>query len=601
MVLWIGPLTDSCGWFVNCKLQWYAHDSFAQDLWMPKIGRVDSPLDCDFQSRNTCLAHPTAVPVPSNALKKNLLVLAMLAASVGVLFYLWTLNYNKLGSFYDYSIMANAAGKYAAGLRPVRDFASPLQTFPIWLAHACEILFGPRYLALAYGNLFLSLGLFFVVVHFARKAFSFPVAVLTGMAVPVASSLQHGIIWYNSIGLLLLSAIALKCADLLRARAIRSSDAIWVTSLLLLLGMTKMNFYALAISTAGFFTLTRALSAPRFRNGKKITALAIVAAAVCIAPPIVETLANHTSLSTWVRQVILIPTSSRVGGLRWMLTSAFYTKELNRWWPGTVLQGSVLFCLVVYVFLICFAILQFREDGRRGYKDLSARLGLIFLFWASTVLLVLTNIDIESLSLSFCLVGVIAMRLSGRFPGAKLERSLQASAIVLATYFLLVGGVSLARHSRISYLANGFPGETIPSNGEPAYLRGVELSHQSAGRLAVIDYVLKSNSGVPVYWGPGLEIMNRIHGGVNEPAFPLWYQSYTTVSESSTPGLVDAIERSGAGLVVVDPFWFEYYGVIPDGLRAYLWRDWDLEEWDYWLIVFRKREPGQYNTGSATP
>jgi hypothetical protein len=594
-------MRDTWVWLITCKLQRYAHFSFAQDLWIQKVGTVDRPLDCDFRSRTTCLADLADAPISSNILKKKIFALAMLATSVGVLFYLWTLNYNKLGSFYDYSIMANAAGKYAAGLRPVRDFASPLQTFPIWLAHACELLFGPRYLALAYGNLLLSLGLFFVVVHYARKAFSFPVAMLIGMAVPVASSLQHGIIWYNSIGLLLLSAIALKCADLLRARAIRSSDAIWVTSLLLLLGMTKMNFYALAISTAGFFALERVLSAPRFWSGKKIAALAIVAAAVCTAPPIIETLANHASLSAWVRQVILIPTSSRVGALRWMLTSVFYTKELNRWWPGTVLQGSVLFCLLVYVFLTCFAILQFREDGRRGFKNLSARLGLILLFWASTVLLVLTNIEIASLSLSFCLVGVVAMRLSGRFPGTRLERSLQSSAIVLAMYFLLVGCVSLVRHSRISYLANGFPGETIPSNGEPAYLRGVELSPQSAVRLAVIDYVLKSNGGVPVYWGPGLEIMNRIHGGVNDPAFPLWYQSYTTVSESSTPGLVDAIERSGAGLVVVDPFWFEYYGVIPDGLRAYLWRDWDLEEWDYWLIVFRKRQLGQYNTGSVTP
>lgn len=579
------------------KLQWYAHFSFAQKLWMAKLNTLDSPIDGNIQRMNASVISPATAPVSSNALIKNILVVA---ASLGVLFYLWTLNYNKLGSFYDYSIMASAAGKYAAGLRPVRDFASPLQTFPIWLAHACELVFGPRYLALAYGNLLLSLGLFFIVVHYARKCFPFPLAVLIGMAIPVASSLQHGIIWYNSTALLLLSAISLKCADLLRSRTIRSGDAIWVTALFLLLGMTKMNFYVLAIGAAVFVALAGALSAPRFRNGRKIAALATLAAAICIAPPFIETAANHAPLSAWVRQVILTPTSSRVEALRWVLTSDFYTGELNRWWPGTILKGSVLLCLLVYCFLLCSAIVQFRDGACSDFRGLIVRLGLILFFWACTILLVLTNIDIESLSLCFCLIGISAMSISGQFPGDKLRKALRTAASVLAAYFLLVGGVSLLRHSRISFLANAFPGQTIPSTGEPAYFRGVELSRQSALRLAVIDYMVKNNSGVPVYWGPGLEIMSRVYGGVTDPAFPLWYQSYTTVNESDTPGLVDAIERSNAGLVVVDPFWFAYYGVMPDGLRAHLWETWDLQEWDYWLVVFRKRGVGQQNRGSAS-
>src|SRR5579871_6989688 len=166
--------------------------------------------------------------------------------SVGILFYIWTLNFNKLGNFYDYSIITDAAGKFGAGLRPFRDFSSTLQSLPIWLARGCEILFGPRYLSLAYGNLMLTFVLFLVIVKYARRAFSFPVAIVVALAVCVASTLQHGILWYNSIALVLLTAIALKCADLLRQGRLGDGDAGLVVGLLLLVGMSKMNFNILA-------------------------------------------------------------------------------------------------------------------------------------------------------------------------------------------------------------------------------------------------------------------------------------------------------------------------------------------------------------------
>jgi len=77
----------------------------------------------------------------------------------------------------------------------------------MWLAGGCELIFGPRYLALAYGNLILTLILFFLVLHYAKKQFPLFLARLIALAIAVASSLPHGIIWYNSIALLLLSAI----------------------------------------------------------------------------------------------------------------------------------------------------------------------------------------------------------------------------------------------------------------------------------------------------------------------------------------------------------------------------------------------------------
>lgn len=538
------------------------------------------------------LPRPASPSVFSNASTKNILTVAV---SIGVLVYLWTLNYNRLGSFYDYSIMADAAGKFGAGLRPFRDFNSTLQTLSFWAARACELLFGPRYLALAYGNLLLTLGLFFVVVHYARMGFSLAVAVLVGMAVTVASTLQHGIIWYNSIALLLLSAISLKCAELLRSRLIRSRDAILVSVLLLLIGMTKMNFNAVAIGVVAFVAVVGAVNMTRFQTGKKTVALAVLAVVACGAPPLVEAFANHVALSTWVREVIVTP-ASRAGALAQMANSDFYILEWNAYYPGTVLKGAVLFCLTVYGFLIHLAIKQLGGDQRRDFKGLIIRLGMIGLFWASTCLLVLTNVEIESFCLCFCLIGVVGMQISGQFPGEKWEKALQNSAILLTTYFLLVGGVSLARHSRISYKRNVFAGDTRVSDGNPTYLRGVELSRQAALRLASVDDLMKKNTGVPVYWGPGLEIMNRIYGGVVDPVFPLWYHLNVTVRDSDANALIAAIERSDAKLVVADKEWRPE---LPTEVQQYLDRVWTREGQDSPLLVYRRRPAGQNNAGSA--
>jgi len=512
-----------------------------------------------------------------------------LTASIGLLFYLWTFNYNKLGSFYDYSILADAAGKFGAGLRPFRDFSSTLQSLPIWLARACEILFGPRYIALAYGNLLLTLLLFLVVVQFARKDLSFPVAVLAAMAVTVASSLQHGILWYNSVGLLLLCAISLKCADLLRAQAIRARDAILLSVLLLLIGMTKMNFNAVAIGMVIFCVLVGALTAKRSENRRKMAALAALGVASGAAPPFIEAFANHASLSTWFREVVQTP-ASRAAGLANLASPAFYLLEWNRFYPGTVLNCSVLFCFLVYGFLAYTAILEFRgvqrQDQRNNFKGPIVRLGMIGVFWGSTCLLVLTNVEIESLCLCFCLIGVIAMGISGQFSGEKWQKTLQTSTIILAAYFLLVGGMSLARHSRVSYRGNVFPGQTIAKNGQPAYLRGVELSPQAANRLALIQSMVNTHPGIPIYWGPGLEIMNRIYGGVSDPSFPLWYHLNVTVRDSDAQALSNAIERSGAGVVVAEKDW---YSEVPTTVQQYLDRAWTLEQPDNTLLVFRRR------------
>jgi hypothetical protein len=516
-----------------------------------------------------------------------------LAVSLGFIFYLWTLNYNKLGSFYDYSIMTDAAGKFGAGLRPYSDFHSTLQTFSFWIVHGCELLFGRRYLALAYGNLVLSLIFFTVIVQFAKKDMSFYWAALIGIAVTVASTLQHGIVWYNSLALALLSAITLKCADLLRSRTISPVDAALVLTLLVLSGITKMNFYGVAMIVVASFALAGGLSSPGGLNWKKIVAWTALAVAVCSTPPIIEAFANHVTLSDWMQQVIKTP-GGRARRIVHVFDWRFYILEWNAWYPGTVLRGSVLFCLTVYGFLAFVALNEFRADHVRAFKPLMIKLGMISMLWGSTCLLVLTNTEIESLCLSFCLVGAIAMQISGQFLGSKWEKAIRVSSIVLAIYLLLVGSVSLTRHARISFDEERIFSRNVVPLGDSrlAYLRGVALSEEATLRLASIDELIKENRGVPVYWGPGLELMNRIYGGVVSPVFPLWYDLGTTTPthEADAQRLIDAIEMSGAGLVVADR---RYVMEFPEPVRRHLDGSWAVENPAESLLVIWKKEPAR--------
>jgi hypothetical protein len=540
------------------------------------------------ETMEATLAAPAKTAASSNSRVAEGLALI---ASAGAIFYVWTLNYNKLGSFYDYSIMIDGAGKLEAGLRPFRDYSTPLQSLSIWLAYACESLFGHRYLSLAYGNLILCLGLFFLLLHFARKAFPFPIALLVSFAICTASSLQHGILWYNSIALLLLSAITLKCADLLRAGNIRSRDAILVAVPLFLIAMTKMNFYTVAIGAMVLFALVALASLPHFQGGKKIAALTGLGVLVCVVTPFVEIIANHTTLSNWVTNVILKPSGASAGELRLIFNPAFYLIDANQY-PGSTLQCAVSICLAVYVCLAYSAMTDLRSDPHKAIWVRIVRLAILSFFWFSTLLLILTNIEIQTLSLCFCLVGIMAMRISGRFRGPKLEEMLQSSAVILALYFLVVGAVSIVRHSRVSYAWHTFPGKVIPKDGEPAYLRGVELSPQAALQLSRINDLLEKNKGVPVYWGTGVELMNRIHPGVRDSALPLWYHAKASVLDSDTPMIAAAIDRTGADLFVADGLFYYYY-LYPPSLRDYMARKWTLEEQDYSLVVYRKKTTQQ--------
>jgi hypothetical protein len=497
----------------------------------------------------------------------------------------WSLNYNKLASFYDYSIVSDGAGKLADGLRPFRHFMSAVQSLSLWLAYVSELAFGHRYLSLAYANLIVAVGLFAVILHYAKQAFSGYLATLIATAVAVASVLQHGIVWYNSIALVLLTAITLKCASHIRSRSVRVPDLIILVLLLAAIGLTKINFYfsALAIISASATVFSAGQTKDR-RTRLPLTLLGLLTA-VTVGVPCFEAAANQVSLATWFREVILIP-GSRAHTVSELLRPQFYLGTENNYYPGTILSGGVLVCLLVYVTLAWRAVRTCRRFTHNGKATISAVLALSLAYWGAMCLLIVSNVDIESLAMSFSLIGLTAIASSfGNVLDESWRRLSRFGCGLLAAYFLVVGTVSCIRHSRLLYEPGEFTGTAVPASDSRRYLHGVELSQEAADRLSVIANVVRKSGGATIYWGPGLELMNRISAGVSDPALPLWWHMNVTIRDSDAPAAIRAIENSRASLMIAEPI---RYNEFPEDIRRHFESSWAVER-EPLLIVFRRR------------
>ena len=522
----------------------------------------------------------------SRAFKGGAFLLAVL-----LLFFFWAQNYNKLGNFYDYSIMTAAAGNLAAGLRPYRDFASVLQPLSLWAARGSELLFGQRYLALAYGNLLLSIALFLLILWYTRAAVSFYLALLIALATTVSSTLQHGIVWYNSIGLVILTAITLKGAAMVRRRSLSAAGALAISFLLILGGMNKVNFHVLDLGVVFFFGLVLWVHGGPISRGKA-AAFFVALAACAVAPVIIETLWTHTTVSAWVRNILLGP-GGRALQLRLIAKPGFYLTAPTSYYIGAVQPAVVGFGLVAYALLLASAI---RASGREGLKACFVTLrsplllagAAVAVFFGVTCVLVSTNKEIQTLTGSYLIIGAAAIgMICAPHLGDGWLRPLRGVCTGLAVYFLVFGGLCCVRHVRLSFLEPARFGRNPPGADQlPPYLHGVQLSEVSAARLAAVaDAVRQDHSARPPCWGPGLGLMSRIYGGATGPAIPLWYHIGVSVYSSSAPALIAEIERSGCRLVIADPVWIVHF---PAAVRQHLETNW-AEERSPLLVVFKKR------------
>ena len=380
---------------------------------------------------------------------------AILGVSLAFLFLIWHRNYNLIGELYDYSIMSSAAGHLQAGRLPYRDFTTPLQSLTIYLGYAAEKIFGPRYLSLAYANLVIGVGYYFLLLRLLKPVLPFPLRVLTATALVTCTFFQHGIIWYNALAMMFLCLACFQAIAIFRAEKIKTLAVAQLCLWLFLSSMTKFNFHTLALGLVSLIFAARLWLRPA---DFKPTLLAAAALVVCgiILGPATEVLVNRTTLANFVQNVFVIP-SGRAGYLGYLFSSDLYVYRLHDSYPDDMSLGVYAVALLVY--LLCLLRLQRTDQaktsaapGREAAFTRYCALAALPIFFISSQLLTVTNYETQILTSSFLLAGLVCVfLLLERGLTEPRKNVLHFFILLLAVYFAIIGGGSAFMHSRVRY------------------------------------------------------------------------------------------------------------------------------------------------------
>jgi hypothetical protein len=481
--------------------------------------------------------------------------------SVCFLIFFWYRNYNLLGAFYDYSIVTSAVGHLHSGLFPYRDFTTPLQSLTPYLCDAAELVFGRHYLTLAYANLIFGLLGYFMLLLMLKPAISFLPRVVIATAFSVSTFFQHGILWYNSIAMLLLALTALQAAKLVDESGLSRQTLLKLCGLLFLSSMNKLNFHALGL---GLVTLAFASHCLLHKTGLKSVFLfgGSLAVSGLVLGPAFEILLNRTTLSDFIENVIRTPAGRR-GELHNLLNPNLYLGKMQEFYPDNWISGVFLIGFLIYVGCFCVIVWPPRESTGASapintFVKFCALIMFPLLFFAALFLTV-TNFDTEILTSFFLVIGLAsALVVLAKYLLPQQQFVFQFAITILSAFFLLAGGASTFMHSRIRYgeppwtsgllrafnyqqplsamrvVVPFFNAETISPELEP-YFAGVRFTEPAKKQLSrVVSFMDQFQGGKDtrdIYWGPGLEILSRVYGGHLGGRLPLWYHLDVTVRQ----------------------------------------------------------------------
>lgn len=498
---------------------------------------------------------------------------ALLLLGLALTFALWNINADKLGIFYDYSIIASGADRLAEGQSYYRDFTSPVQSLTLRYAWLCEQLFGARYLALAYGNLVLALALFGMVCALARKALSDWEAVFFALTVVVASTLQQGILYYDSLALVWVIAASFVAFQCIRRRRYSGPDIAILCALLFATGATKFNYLTVALVIA-IFPAAVILTAEGFQRWRPLVAQTLLFICMIPAACAFEVAAGHTDLQNFLFNTIQLP-AGRLHAAAGLLTNPAL-------WLGTVYPyyvGNHVVALPAIAALLLVAIVwHLLTSGGKPNRSAYCVIAALLMFFGATIFLIITNVDVSSHSGSLFLVGLIGVIVAFNGTMTNAGRSaLRASAITFSLFLFVTAGVTMVNHARLAYESSR-RAPSFPVRISEGYLKGVHLSRLSYNNLKESEMLLRKYSiggDTPeVYWGNGLEILGRVFHTRYLPGVPLWYDRGVSVRDEDSRRIASTIEQSGVRLIVMDCA----VGEMPTGLISHLDSYWKRDD-----------------------
>ena len=498
-----------------------------------------------------------------DSIRRNAVLLAASVFTLVVVMVPWIRNRGLLRDFFDYGYMMVASGRLAAGERPFVDFVSPLQTLTFRLNAWADQVFGGTFQALTMGNAVLLIGASLGLLWVLRRRFSIGASALVTAVIVVGSAGQHTIIWYNSIGVLLLAAIAWSSA---LAPVLRRGTAGWhllLVMALILSGMNKLNTHAIAVVVAIAWPVRAGLLGEARWSRVVVTVLAWLTAAT-VVPLAIELQWTGATFELWRYNVIETAFVHR-GGLLYELASPdIYLRPIHDFYEAHLRPlGAILIGWLIVVIAMAW---RGRKAMDRGLLVAAA----VFAVGGMAGLMA-TNFEIGYVSLSAGMVLLVGLWL-----GFDLGREGWRLRVVLLLPMGLLGAVfwhSAWVGQRSLFGFSDAPRESYrelrDSAGTFAYLRGVRIPPETAegleelaGRIGPVE----ADETVPYFFGAGTEWLRRIWktdtiGRIPIPVEPLGYGA------KERKRLEDAFDHPSAYQVVVGMTdWPDWPGDVEDRL-----------------------------------
>jgi hypothetical protein len=503
-----------------------------------------------------------------------------LAVALAVLATLALISFGKVGSLYDYSIIINSSYAMERGLVAHRDFSTALLHLPTLIARVSEIILGAKYLSLVWANLILSLLFLAWAFPNTRRLLPEAISVFLVTTFAAATSLQHGIVWYNTIAAFLLYALVISTLNLVttRGRLLRR-DVIGVIAFSLLLGMTKLNFFVVGVAIVATLFSLKLLGADATTRWSylKLALLGYIPLGILLGP-LLDLLLSGANYHVWIQDVVIRP-GSRGGILRGLLEHPerihdFFFGISHDCYPKSPSSGVVAIFAGVYFLLLVLPAWN--------PTLLIRRLLVLALFFVATSLLILSNYEIQILTASFFLLGIVASRNVARFESSAFvdtdKRKVGDELLIMSClYCFTVAAMSIVNHSRLAFEPWNEPLVVIDSNTGPNYLTGVKMTPDEYYKVAPISHFMQElksrnassssgNSKPAIFFGPGLEYNYRAYDIEPPRGMPLWFHHDTTWIKSDIPALLSAVEQCRFDYAVFFPYSVQ---LMPEELKEY--------------------------------